>query len=61
MKFERKLYRRHQVQLGTIIFFLSFGDIQGSDEGEQIERFSDEVKSLALNQCAMHMFAERVE
>lgn len=58
MKFERKLYRRHQV---TTIFFLSFGDIQGSDEGEQIERFSDEVKSLALNQRAMHMFAERVE
>lgn len=57
MKFERKLYRRHQVRLSSS----SVGDIQGSDEREQMGRFLDKVKSLALNQRVMHMFAERVE
>lgn len=58
MKFERKLYRRHQVLLSSSSVSETFKVLM---KGQQIERFSDEVKSLALNQCAMHMFAERVE
>ena len=46
MKFERKLYRRHQVRLSSSLV----GDIQGSDEGEQIGRFSD-ILRLSKESC----------